>query len=211
MPYNPQIHKRRSTRLCHHDYAAPGYYFVTICTHQRQHLLGAIGDGRMIANDAGRAAQAHWQRLAQHFTHIRLDAFVVMPNHVHGIMQIVEWPDASAGDESERSPSTSGRGEAFWLSRSGSPRHCSQNASPLRPTQTHPDRPHGPPTGSIGAIVGNYKSVSTRQINRMRHTPGNPVWQRNYHDRIIHNQTELDNIRAYIQTNPQNWQNDSLR
>jgi REP element-mobilizing transposase RayT len=161
----------------------------------------------MVLNSSGRAAQAYWQRLAQHFAHIQLDAFVVMPNHMHGIVQIVEWPGVSGMDESDRSSPTSGGGEAFLEQHSGCVRDgLGENASPLR----H-DRPHGIPTGSIGAIVGNYKSVSTRQINRIRRTPGTSVWQRNYHDRILRNQTALDNVRAYIHANPRNWRNDSLR
>jgi putative transposase len=73
-----------------------------------------------------------------------------------------------------------------------------------RPT----DRPHGTPPGSIGAIVGNYKSVSTRQSNRIRCTPGIAVWQRNYDDRIIRTQRGLDNGCAYIHANPNQWQRD---
>lgn len=180
MPYDPTIHRRRSLRLRHHDYAAPGYYFVIICTHQRQHLFGAIRDRCMVLNDAGHVAEAYWQRLAQHLVHIQLDAFVTMPNHVHGIIQIAEWPGGAGVNESDRSLSASGRGEAFSEQSSGFIRDGSgENASPLR-VQPHRDLPHGTPTGSIGAIVGNYKSVSTRQINRIRHTPGVHVWQRNY-------------------------------
>lgn len=212
MPYNPKIHRRRSTRLRHYDYTAPGFYFVTICTHQRQHLFGKICDRNMVTNDAGRAAHAHWQRLVQHFAHIRLDAFVVMPNHVHGIIQIVEWPDVADVNESGRSSPTSGRGEAFSPNQSRSDaKRYSENASPPRSVDGSTDRPHAPSPGSIGAIVGNYKSVSTRQINRLCRPSGNPIWQRNYHDRIIRTPTELDNVRAYIQSNPQNWQSDALR
>jgi putative transposase len=192
-------------------------------------------------NQAGQIAQAHWRRLAQHFAHIRLDAFVVMPNHIHGIIEIVDFPETS--DTGATLPtSTSGRGEALSSDAfRPDPKRCSDNASPLRsvkpstddrppngsqpgPVRAHDhtapprsvepptDRPfNGPQPGSIGAIVGNYKSVSTRQINRSRRAPGTPVWQRNYHDRIIRHQQELDNIRAYIQTNPQNWAKDHLR
>ena len=67
------------------------------------------------------------------------------------------------------------------------------------------------PIPDTNYFTNPYKSVSTRQINRSRRAPGTPVWQRNYHDRIIRNQQELDNIRAYIQTNPQNWASDRLR
>ena len=187
-------------------------------------------------SQAGQIAQAHWQRLAQHFDHIRLDAFVVMPNHIHGIIEIVDFPELS--DTGATLPtSTFGRGEALSSDTSWSdPKRCSDNASPLQSVKIDADLPanssqpvhtdtvpprsvepptdspfNGPQPGSIGAIVGNYKSVSTRQINRSRRAPGTPVWQRNYHDRIIRHQQDLDNIRAYIQTNPQNWAEDRLR
>ncbi|MGD1928046.1 MAG: transposase [Leptolyngbyaceae cyanobacterium] len=159
-----------------------------------------------------------------HFVHIRLDAFVVMPNHVHGIIEIVEAPDISIADDAEGASPTSGRGAAFCepptpgrgealseqlsgLKQDGS----GDNASPLRSVKPGTNRPNGPPPGSIGAIIGNYKSVSTRQINRLRRSPGTPVWQRNYHDRIIRTQQQLDNVRAYIHANPQNWGLDQLR
>lgn len=222
MPYNPQIHHRQSIRLRHRDYTAPGFYFLTICTHQRQHLFGDIRDGSMVLNTVGQAAEAHWLRLTRHFAHIRLDEFVVMPNHIHGIIQIVELPNVSDVDDADwspptcdrdktdRSPPTSRRGEAFCESRFSSPECNNQNASPLRSVDGGTDRPHGTPPGSIGAIAGNPQSVSTRQINRLRRSPGSPVWQRNYHDRILRTAQELHNVRAYIQTNPQTWDRDSV-
>ena len=165
----------------------------------------------MVLNDAGRAAQAHWHRLMRHFVHIRLDAFVVMPNHIHGIIEIVELPDISIADDADGSPPISRRGEALSpeVPRFG-PQNFSDNASPLRSVKPDTDRPNGPPPGSIGAIIGNYKSVSTRQINRLRRAPGTPVWQRNYHDRIIRKQPDLYNARIYIQANPQNWAQDQF-
>lgn len=166
----------------------------------------------MELNQAGQIAQVHWQRLIRHFSHIRLDAFVVMPNHIHGIIEIVDVPEPS-GTGATLLTFTPGRGEALSEQRSAwDPNVSDDNASPLRSVEPSTDRPfNGPQSGSMGAIVGNYKSVSTRQINRSRRAPGTPVWQRNYHDRIIRNQQELDNIRAYIQTNPQNWASDRLR
>lgn len=69
-------------------------------------------------------------------------------------------------------------------------------------------RPTGPPSGSLGAIVGNFKSVTTRRINRMRKTPGGPVWQRNYYEHIIRDEGELRRIRNYILANPARWAQD---
>ncbi|MBN1371736.1 MAG: transposase, partial [Anaerolineaceae bacterium] len=67
---------------------------------------------------------------------------------------------------------------------------------------------HGPATGTLGVYVGAYKSVVTRLINNLRHTPGEPIWQRNYYEHIIRNNDDLDQIRRYIQSNPLHWQTD---
>ena len=86
MPYDPKIHKRRSIRLRGYDYASAGAYFITICTHRHQCLFGTIVNGDLRLNDTGQRAQTCWNLIPDHFPHVRLDAFVVMPNHVHGIL-----------------------------------------------------------------------------------------------------------------------------
>ncbi len=80
--------QRRSIRLHGYDYRQNGAYFVTICTHNRTLLFGEIVDGEMRLNEAGQVAQRLWDELPQHFSHVDTDAFVVMPNHVHGIIVI---------------------------------------------------------------------------------------------------------------------------
>ncbi len=89
MPYDPNVHHRRSIRLSGYDYAQHGAYFVTVCTHDRQCLLGAVVDGGMELNDLGRIVRETWDALPSRFPSIELDAFVVMPNHIHGIVIIV--------------------------------------------------------------------------------------------------------------------------
>jgi len=86
MKYNPDKHHRRSIRLKGYDYTLPGAYFVTVCTHERACLFGAVADGEMQLNDAGRMAQGAWNELSVRFPDVRLDTFVVMPNHVHGVI-----------------------------------------------------------------------------------------------------------------------------
>ncbi|HEY6007040.1 MAG TPA: hypothetical protein VIU40_01860, partial [Geobacteraceae bacterium] len=83
MTYNPDIHQRRSIRLRHFDYASAGAYFVTICAQERECLFGEAVDGVMVANDAGRMVESVWYGLTERFSGIELDAFVIMPNHVH--------------------------------------------------------------------------------------------------------------------------------
>ena len=88
--YDPQRHHRRSIRLQGYDYTQPGAYFITICTHEREPLFGDVVGGEMHLNDAGRIAEQCWLDIPNHFPHVELDEFVIMPNHVHGILWIVD-------------------------------------------------------------------------------------------------------------------------
>jgi REP element-mobilizing transposase RayT len=83
-------------------------------------------------------------------------------------------------------------------------------ADPGAPSEHPPSRgePAGVAPGSLGAIIGNYKSVVTRRINQLRDTPGAPVWHRNYCERIVRNQRQLDAFRRYIIDNPARWATD---
>jgi putative transposase len=92
MPFNKDIHHRKSIRLRAYDYSQPGAYFITICTHQRQPLFGNIVDGRMMLNAAGLMAEKCWQEIPRHYPSIELGEHVVMPNHFHGIIHISEQP-----------------------------------------------------------------------------------------------------------------------
>ncbi|MCS7283483.1 MAG: transposase [Anaerolineae bacterium] len=172
-PYDPQRHHRRSIRLRGYDYTQPGAYFVTICTHGREPLFGTVVDGEMRVNEWGAIVREEWFRTAQLRPYVMLyeDEFVVMPNHVHGIIWIV--------------------GETVGATRR------------VAPTTTIP--PAGPVAGSVGAIIGQFKSAVTKRINILRATPGAPVWQRNYYEHIIRNERALDAIRRYIAENPLRW------
>jgi putative transposase len=183
MPYNPNIHHRRSIRLPGYDYTQAGAYFVTICTHQRQHLFGEIIDGQMYLNLCGQVVVSRWQNIPHHFPCVKLDEFILMPDHLHGIIVI--------GD---------GQGEGIAFPDGGSLdlESFQGNAMPLRGTETD----------SLGAIVQNFKSVSTRKINQINRSPRTPVWHRNYHERIIRDETALQNIRRYIAANPSKWEGD---
>jgi len=88
MPYDPNHHHRHSTRLKGYDYAQEGAYFITICTHGKQWLFGEIQNDVMMLNEYGQIATACWLAIPDHFPNIELDAFVIMPNHMHGIVVI---------------------------------------------------------------------------------------------------------------------------
>ncbi|MGC8825313.1 MAG: hypothetical protein ACP5PZ_12105 [Bacteroidales bacterium] len=96
--YNPNHHHRRSIRLRGFDYSQQGAYFVTIVTQNRAHLFGNVVDGEMKLNDAGKIIQKCWLEIPEHFPNVVLHAFVIMPNHVHGILFLTD-------NEKTKSPS----------------------------------------------------------------------------------------------------------
>jgi len=150
MSYDPTKHDRRSIRLPTWDYRWPGAYFVTVCTHGRASIFGAVRDGRMHRNPFGRIVAEEWDRTG-HRDNVVLDAFVVMPDHVHGVLHITADTDST-------------------------PRRVTARRDP-----TCSDRQFGQPkSGSLPTIVGAFKSAVTKRINRLRKMHGASVWQRNF-------------------------------
>jgi putative transposase len=88
MTYDPQKHHRQSIRLRQYDYSWPGAYFVTICVREKECVLGDIVDGEKRLSEFGQVVQDVWNLLPTRYPDIELDAFVIMPNHVHGIIVI---------------------------------------------------------------------------------------------------------------------------
>ncbi|MEO7913606.1 MAG: hypothetical protein ABIV47_28470, partial [Roseiflexaceae bacterium] len=104
MTFNPDRHHRRSIRLPDYDYSQPGAYFVTICTHQRECIFGVVEDQTLMLSVSGEIVAYCWHALSDHFLFMTLDAFVVMPNHVHGIIVIKAHCQANVGGSSGTSP-----------------------------------------------------------------------------------------------------------
>ncbi len=200
MKYDPEKHHRRSIRLRGYNYTQPGAYFVTLVTQDRMPLFGKIIDGRMQLSRFGNIVDMIWRRLPHHFRHIRLDEYVVMPNHFHGIIWIVRDKTGNKTVGARHSQDETCIGIPHNYCHLQNPQNFPGNASPQRPT--------GAPSGSLGALIGNFKSISTRRINGIRRTPGARVWQRNYYERIIRDQQELNAIRQYIIDNPRQWLQD---
>jgi putative transposase len=97
MTFDPDIHHRRSIRLKEYDYSQPGAYFVTVCTHNRECLFGKMINGIMMLTDPGKIVTACWNDMPSHYPQVELDAFVVMPNHIHGINILRHPDDVGAG------------------------------------------------------------------------------------------------------------------
>ena len=200
--YNPELHRRRSVRLESYDYRAAGAYFVTICSFQRQCLFGEVVEGGMMLNAVGSAVVTCWQNIPGHFSNVEIDTFVVMPNHFHAVLHIT---DSTVGAKQAVSASPGSEGDGVGENgnsvKGGNKGEAGESfASPLRPQGTQ--------RGSLGAIVQNFKSVSTRKINVLRDNPGCPVWHRSYYEHVVRNERELEHLRRYIRENPLKWELD---
>jgi REP element-mobilizing transposase RayT len=169
---------RRSIRLPGFDYSQSGAYFVTICTYRRQTIFGWVRKGAVELDALGAIAEEEWLRSVEIRAEIDLDEYVVMPNHLHGIVVI----EKQVGLEQSGVVGPTGRSAL---------RRC------------------GPVPRSLGAMVAGYKSAVTKRIHTETAELDLKIWQRNYCERVIRNERELNAIRRYIQQNPRRWGQDS--
>ena len=197
--YNPNIHHRKSIRLKGYDYSQAGLYFVTISIQNRACLLGHITNGEMILNDAGRMVENEWLNLKTRFPNIELHEYVVMPNHFHGILEIV--------------------GAALVVAQN-------DTVAPVRvslvDTQNDDDTEKGQPQGisptagkTVGDMMDAFKSITTveyiRGVKNLGWKPfDGKLWQRNYYEHIIRNEKSYETISEYILNNPAKWQDDKF-
>ncbi|MAU10378.1 MAG: transposase [Anaerolineaceae bacterium] len=182
-------HTRRSIRLRHYDYRDPGAYFVTICTYRNHCVFGNVQDDAVILSDQGLIAKSIWEQIPTHFSFITLDHFVIMPNHVHGILLIGE--NANNLHTREQPDTQTDVGAQYIV--------------PLHQIK----RSFGSMVaGSLPSIIRTYKAAVTREINRVCNTSSSKIWQRNYYEHVIRDERDLNRIREYIQTNPSRWAQD---
>jgi putative transposase len=195
-PY-PMQPNRKSQRKKDYAYSQPGYYYVTTCTQLRFCLFGAIQNGEMLANDAGRMIRDAWHEIPTYYPGIELDVMQIMPNHLHGIIII-------------RPVGTAPRGRPFLTIR-----QCPAIENGQCPAIEN-GQARGPVptvTLSLSDVIHRFKSLTTKRYidgaktNGWRLFPGK-LWQRSFHDRIVRNETELNHIRTYIRNNPSQWESD---
>lgn len=177
MQYNPNKHHRRSIRLQGWDYSQEGFYCLTLCVQHRDCLLGEIVDGQVVLSELGQIVADEWERSPHIRQEIELDEWVVMPNHFHAIIRIINPVEYN--------------------------RSLMLGQQPLTPTGDlgEGDRPKMRPK-SISSLMAGFKSITTARINTLRQTPGVKVWQHNYYDSIIRSERGLERIREYIRNNP---------
>lgn len=193
---DPLLPNRHSIRLRGYDYRNGGVYFVTICTANKEHVFGNIQNGIMRLNMWGCVVADCWQQIPDHFPGTALDEFIIMPNHMHGLIYMDDPIDRSIMPANiERTgmapPNIDRTGVACY--------------APAPPKMGHAPTLTGPPSGSLGSIIRSFKSATTKRINLLRNEPGAPLWQRNYYEHISRSAEDTARIRHYILQNPSRW------
>ena len=188
--FDPKVHHRRSIRLQGYDYSQAGAYYVTIVTWHREFLFGEIVNNETKLNKVGKIVDWEWLELPKRLPYIELGARVVMPNHFHGILFIHENIGATRQGQTISQSGT----ESLQTITSES-----IDRSPL---------PRGPKPASLGAIIAQFKSRVTKRIWKFPELNNTPIWQRNYYEHVIRNQTDLQNKTDYIEANPLLWDED---
>ena len=178
--YNPNIHHRRSIRLKGYDYSQAGLYFITICIQDRKHLFGNVVNAEMILNDAGKIANDCWLDIPNYFPNANLHEHIIMPNHLHGIIELMNVGAVTVGAEN-------------FL-----PLHHHQQQNAFQKMIPR----------SIGSIVKGFKIGVTKWFRQNTHVE--TVWQRNYHEHIIRDEKSYETISNYIINNPAKWTGDKF-
>ncbi len=221
MPFHPNIHHRRSIRHREHDYSLPGAYFITACAHNRESLFGHIATGQMHLNHAGRMLQSVWDDLANFYPNIRTDEFIIMPDHIHGIIHVGAAPCGRPDLKNGRPGVKNGRPDlknGHPDLKNGHPgvKNGRPDIKNDRPgiAFEHSWQPRGvAPTDmlSLPDAVHRFKSLTTKYYMDAAKRGEWPcfngrLWQRNYWERIIRSDTELQATREYIRNNTMRWQ-----
>ncbi len=195
MTFNPEKHHRRSIRLNGYDYSQSGAYFVTLCTYQKQCWFGEIRNSQMHLNQIGKIAAQEWLRTSQLRPEFQLDEWIVMPNHLHGIVLIKDGIRLDKNDELRAGDVNSN----ILGIRDAKSNNLGARDAPLHRQQ----KPN-----SLSSFVAGFKSAVTKRINLLRHNRDLSIWQRNYYESIIRDEKHLSHIREYILNNPKRWNDD---
>ena len=188
MKFNPERDQRRSIRLKGYDYREAEDYFVTICARNRECLFGEITEGELRLNDRGKIVRKEWVRTAVLRPYVELDSFIVMPNHIHGVIVLV-----GAGPHA--------------CPEQGHPRADMPANNPA----VRLGQPQGvAPTLSLPDVVHRFKTLTTKRyadgVKRFGWVSfPNRLWQRNYYEHVIRDEESLNRIRKYILDNPVQW------
>ncbi len=195
------LYRISSARLQNWDYRWRGAYFITICTHNRECYFGEIvsGTNKTQLSPIGVIADILWHEIKNHTTHVELGEFVVMPNHIHGILILTGNMQNGNGNENGNNNVLVETGHALSLPKQSTP----------HPRQTIGQRRYqNIGKNSVSSIIGSYKSAVTRHAHRLGY---NYDWQTRFYDHIIRNDESFQKISEYIVNNPAKWNDDKFK
>lgn len=238
--YNPNIHHRRSIRLKGYDYSSEGLYFITICCHNKVCLFGHVVNGAMVLNEYGQVAFNEWMKTPEIRPNVELGEFIVMPNHIHGIIRItrrgeLHSPDSRGvlntpncelhspdfGGESN-TPNSGGESNSsdFGGDSRGvlnTPDFMGESVSPNSEGECNSPQPYSPQRysprlqGPSQTIGAIVRGYKSAVTKKLNELGvGRKVWQRDYYEHIIRNEQSYYNISKYIINNPSKWWDDKF-
>lgn len=188
------ISYKKSMRLQHYDYSSNVYYFVTICTRDRKNFFGSIENEKVILNKYGNIVNTFWQEIPLHYKNVYLDEYIIMPNHIHGIIIIDEQCKRSVVDEQCSSDTNTNKEQC---SSTTEKEQCSSIT----------DREHNSLLqlkknnyGLLSKIIKSFKEACIKKIKK-EYNDDNFFWMKSFYDHIIRNKKSLNNIRNYINYN----------
>lgn len=176
-----ELSQRKNHRLQNFDYGSYGYYYVTICTINRENVLcHIVGSDALVApqcvpfarSEIGAKVIECWNNIALLNENVEVDKFVLMPNHIHGIIVIKNMEPIKVQEKKYDFEITERRGRR-----------------------------------SLQGLIKDFKSVTTRYYKRMFNTDRS-LWQESFYDEVIRNREHYNNIWQYIDTNPLKWEED---
>ena len=190
------------------DYGWNGAYFITICTKNREHFFGEIHNKKMNLSRMGVIVNILWYEIPNHSPFVELGNFVVMPNHIHGIL-ILDKPIDGITNRGNNSGNDNGDGDGDVETGHALSLQPPRQTSQQMPKQQSIGKNRFQNIGknTVSSIIGSYKSAVTNHANRLGFANG---WQSGFHDHIIRNYAEYQRISNYIINNPANWDNDKF-
>jgi len=187
-----------SARLQNWDYGSNAIYFVTICTQGRELYFGEISNQKIGLSEIGEIAHRFWNEIPNHFPFVELGEFVVMPNHVHGII-IIDKPNGGNGNAIPNA--------TLETRKTVETQNFASLQSPPPSQQHHHANTFGPQSQNLASIIRGYKAGVKKYatLNRIDF-----AWQSRFHDHIIRNNDSFQRISDYILNNPLNWTEDKF-
>jgi putative transposase len=203
MTYIGMNKNRKHIRLSDWDYSSPGIYFITICCSDRQPFFGRIINNRINHSEIGLIASQFWLEIPEHFTNVKLDEFVVMPNHIHGILIL-----NNSSERTRHGIAGTRHGVSLQTPIDDNVGSCHDMTHPSKQLKPEINQFANPVRNSVSVIIGQYKSSVKRWCNKNGFDDFQ--WQSRFYDRILHNENSIDRVREYIHNNPNNWIEDEF-